>query len=105
MSMEFLIDLIARSGLKSVSYEQFHLTRDSMLKKMARAHSRSVITLSPESHDIEISRLAGRGVYTMDEMENWISRALDYGIYEINIWFFIGMPRQDVKSVHDTLLY
>jgi clorobiocin biosynthesis protein CloN6 len=103
--MDFLLDLIAQSNLKSVSYEQFYLTKDSMLKKMAQAPSNIVITLSPESHDIEISKLAGRGTYTMDEMESWIFRALDYGIHEINIWFFIGMPRQDKKSVHDTLRY
>jgi clorobiocin biosynthesis protein CloN6 len=103
--LEFLIDLIAQSRLKSVNYEQFYLTKDIMLKKMAKANSKTVITLSPESHDIEISRLSGRGTYTMDEMENWISRALDYGIHEIDIWFFIGMPRQDRDSVHDTLRY
>jgi clorobiocin biosynthesis protein CloN6 len=102
---EYLINLIAQYNFKSVNYEQFHLTKDSMLKKMAQAHSETIITLSPESHDIEISKLAGRGTYTMDEMEDWIFRALDYGIYEISIWFFIGMPRQDKKSVYDTLKY
>lgn len=103
--MKFLIDLIARSGLKSVSYEQFNLTSDNMLKRMANAHPKTIITLSPESHDIEISRLAGRGKYTMAKMENWIARALDFGIHEINIWFFIGMPRQDRRSVLATLAY
>lgn len=103
--MQFLIDLIARSGLKSVSYEQFFLTKDTMLKKMANAHPKTIITLSPESHDIEISKLSGRGTYSMAKMENWIARALDFGIYEINIWFFIGMPRQDRKSVLETLTY
>jgi clorobiocin biosynthesis protein CloN6 len=100
-----LQDLIARYNFKSVNFEQFNLTRDNMLKKMARTNRQTIITLSPESHDIEISRLAGRGTYTMDEMEAWISRALDYGIYEISIWFFIGMPGQDRKSVYDTLRY
>ncbi len=103
--MEFLFDLISQSGLKSVSYEQFYLTKDDMLKRMATAHPKTIITLSPESHDVEISKLAGRGAYTMAEMETWIAKALDFGIHEINVWFFIGMPRQDRKSVFATLKY
>ena len=38
------------------------------------------IMLSPESHDPKISAAAGRGTYTMEQMENWIPRALDAGV-------------------------
>jgi clorobiocin biosynthesis protein CloN6 len=100
--LESLFDLISQSSFLSANYEQFHLTSDNMLNKMVKAHSETIITLSPESHDIEISRLSARGTYTMEEMEDWISKALDYGIYEISIWFFVGMPRQDKQSVYDT---
>ena len=65
----------------------------------------SYIMLSPESHDPKISLAAGRGTYTMEEMENWIPRALDAGVKGIMIWFFIGMPYQDRQSVMDTVAY
>lgn len=99
------VDQIGDAGLKSVSYEQFHLTPDDMLARMARANPRTSITLSPESHDPRVAKLAGRGVYSNDEMESWIRRALDAGIQQIDIWYFIGMPEQDVRSVDGTVAY
>jgi clorobiocin biosynthesis protein CloN6 len=72
---------------------------------MAAANARTSITLSPESHDLRIATLAGRGVYTMEEMEAWIEKALDLGIFQIDIWFFIGMQEQTEESVYETVDY
>lgn len=103
--MEFFLDQVARTPLKSISYEQFHLTPDAVLKRMADANKRTIITLSPESHDQRISKLAGRGVYSNDEMERWLDKALGYGIHQVDIWFFVGMPEQDRTSVMETVDY
>ncbi len=100
-----LIDHVAEAGLKSVNYEQFHLPSDEVLERMAAANPQTSITLSPESHDLEVATLAGRGVYTNDEMEAWIARALDRGINRIDLWYFIGMPKQDEQSVRKTVDY
>ena len=85
-----------------MSYEQFHLTPRATLKQMAQANKNTIITLSPESHDLRISKLAGRGTYTNDELEAWLADALDAGISQIDIWYFIGMPEQDADSVKGT---
>lgn len=103
--MEFFLDQVAESNVKSMSYEQFFLTPEPILRKMAAANKRTTITLSPESHDIRISKLSGRGTYTNEELERWIALALDLGIYNIDIWYFVGMPGQDEKSVMDTVEY
>jgi clorobiocin/coumermycin A biosynthesis protein CloN6/CouN6 len=103
--MKRFLGLIAGTSLKSISYEQFHLTSDDVLQEMARANSRTSITLSPESHDMQVARLAGRGVYSPEEMERWIEKALGYGIYGIDVWYFIGMPEQDAESVWGTVEY
>ncbi len=103
--MLHFLDHVERTPLKSISYEQFHLTPDDMLARMAQANRRTIITLSPESHDLQIAKLAGRGVYTNDEMERWIERALNLGIYQIDIWFFIGMCQQDERSVMESVEY
>lgn len=103
--LEYLLDKIEACNLKSINYEQFNLTPDKIMQKMAKANSKTVITLSPESHDLEISKLAGRGTYSMSDMEKWIDKALNYGIYQVDIWFFVGMPKQDKKSVFDTVEY
>ena len=103
--LRYFLDQVADTPLKSISYEQFHLTPDDVLKQMAAANRRTSITLSPESHDLRVAKLAGRGVYTPDEMEDWIERALDLGIHSIDVWYFIGMPEQDEASVMATVDY
>jgi clorobiocin biosynthesis protein CloN6 len=103
--MRDFLEQVARTNLKSISFEQFHLTDDETLQEMARANRRTSITLSPESHDLRIAKLAGRGVYTNEEMEAWIEKALNYGISQVDIWYFIGMPEQTRQSVMETIDY
>jgi clorobiocin biosynthesis protein CloN6 len=102
--MHRYLDAVKEMGYKSVSFEQFNLTPLDTLKKMGESTS-AYIMLSPESHDPKISKAAGRGTYTMEQMENWIPRALDAGVKGIMVWFFIGMPYQDRQSVMDTIAY
>jgi clorobiocin biosynthesis protein CloN6 len=103
--MQRFLGLVGQSNLKSISYEQYFLTPDDVLRQMVKANRRTCITLSPESHDMTVAKLSGRGVYTNDEMEAWISRALDIGIYQIDVWYFIGMPQQGPESVSGSLDY
>lgn len=99
------LDLVGGAGVKSISYEQFRLTSDDVLKRMAAANTETTITLSPESHDPRVAKLAGRGVYSNEEMEAWIDRALGFGIRRVDIWYFVGMPEQDARSVDETVAY
>ncbi len=98
------LDAVKEMGYRSVSFEEYRLTAADTLKKMADS-TQAYIMLSPESHDPVISKLAGRGNYSMAEMEEWIPRALDAGIAGIMVWFFIGMPEQTPQSVLDTVAY
>ena len=98
------LDVVKQMGYKTVNFEQFRLPELQTVEKMARS-TRAIINLSPESHDPVISKLAGRGTYTMRQMEDWIERALDGGIAGVMVWFFIGMPRQTPQSVMDTAAY
>ena len=38
-------------------------------------------------------------------MEAWIERALEIGIHNIDVWYFIGMPEQTPDSVFETVDY
>lgn len=102
--MHQYLDAVREVGYRSVSFEQFNLTPPDILKKMGESTD-AYIMLSPESHDPKISAAAGRGTYTMAQMEDWIPRALDAGVKGIMVWFFIGMPYQDRQSVLDTVAY
>ncbi len=98
------LDGVKEMGYKSALFEQVFLPERDTLERMARSTD-AYIMLSPESHDHTISKLAGRGQYTMDEMEAWIPMALDAGIKGVMVWFFIGMPQQTPRSVLDTVDY
>ena len=81
-SKERLLDFVDQIGdtpLKSVSFEQFHLTPQDVLDRMGKLPSRVSITLSPESHDLTIAKHSGRGVYTNEQMIEWLDRALEAG--------------------------
>jgi clorobiocin biosynthesis protein CloN6 len=103
--LDRFLDIIASSRVRSTSYEQFKLPADSLMRKMVRANPRTSITLSPDSHDLRIAKLAGKGAYSNEQLEAWIDRALDIGIYQIDLWYLVGLPEQDEKSVLDTIDY
>jgi clorobiocin/coumermycin A biosynthesis protein CloN6/CouN6 len=102
--MHRYLDAVKEVGYKSVFFEQFNLTPPDTLRKMGESTD-SYIMLSPESHDPKISAAAGRGTYTMEQMEEWVPRARDAGVKGVMVWFFIGMPYQDRQSVMDTVAY
>ena len=102
--MHQYLDGVKEMGYRNVFFEQFHLTPRDTLEKMGRS-TQAYVMLSPESHDPVISKLAGRGTYSMAEMEAWIPKALDAGIAGVMIWFFIGMPQQTPQSVLETVAY
>jgi len=62
-------------------------------------------TPSPESHDRVVAKHSGRGVYTNEEMEAWIERALERGIHGIDVWYFIGMPHQTERHAMENVEY
>lgn len=102
------LEAVAGSGrVQSVSFEQYRLPSKDLMRQMVKIAPNTDIymNLSPQSHDVEISRLTGRGTYTMQEMEDWIEAALDIGIKGVDIWYTIGMPKQDHASVMGTVEY
>jgi clorobiocin biosynthesis protein CloN6 len=99
------VEQLGETPLKSISFEQFHLTPDDVLRAMVKANDRVSITLSPESHDPHIAKLSGRGVYTNEEMEAWLERALDLGIHAVDVWYFVGMPEQTRDNALESVDY
>lgn len=98
------LETVKEMQYKSVSFELNQLPDTNLLRKMSQS-TQAFIMLSPESHDRSISKAAGRGQYSMSEMEAWIPKALDAGIAGIMVWFFIGMPGQTAQSVMETVEY
>lgn len=99
-----LVKAANKAGIKKVQFELFYLTPKETLVEICK-YVRPTFNLSPQSHDLEISKLAGRGTFTMEQMEDWIEQALPLGVDTINVWFFIGMAKQTTQSVLDTVEY
>jgi len=101
----FILDRVEEANVKSVNYEQFHLTSESDLRRMVKANARTAITLSPESHDLRVAKAAGRGAYTNEQMEAWLELAQSIGVERVDIWYFVGMPLQGEASVRGSVEY
>jgi len=71
---------------------------------LAKAVRTFNVELSPESHDDRVRRACGKG-YTMAEVEENIDWALSLGCNRFDLFFMVGLPEQDRKSVLDTVAY
>jgi clorobiocin biosynthesis protein CloN6 len=91
---------------EKIKYVHFMLNRLPTVEKGLRMSmpSKAIIELSPDSHDCEIAKAGGRGKYTMDEMEDFIDALIDK-IYSFEIYFMIGLPKQTVASIWETVDY
>ncbi len=100
-----LIDAVRDAGLRSVNWECYRLPDDDTLRRMVTASERTLLTLSPDSHDPAVARAAGRGEYDSDELEAFLARAFDLGVGKVDVWYFVGMPQQDERSARQTVAY
>lgn len=100
-----MLDELDRTGCRSVSLEQFFLPSDAVLARIGRMAAQVHVTLSPQSHDRRVARLAGRGVFDEVELEAWLERALDRGVHAVDLWYFVGMPEQTEELVADNVRY
>ncbi len=62
------------------------------------------IEISPESHDDDVRRAFGRP-YGSSELEEFIEAARENGCKRFDLFFMIGLPKQDVNSVMKTVEY
>lgn len=87
-----------------ILFEFFYPASKELLELIASAVPNFYIEISPESHDEEIRRAFGRH-YSNDALERSIADALDLGSKRVDVFFMIGLPRQTVQSVKETIAY
>ena len=87
-----------------VIVEFFSPAPRSFLEEVAAALPNFVMEVSLESHDIEVRRLSGKP-YPDRQMEETMQAALDVGAKRLDVFFMIGMPGQDYRSVMETIDY
>ncbi|MCK5037797.1 MAG: TIGR04190 family B12-binding domain/radical SAM domain protein, partial [Thermoplasmata archaeon] len=60
--------------------------------------------ISPDSHDEEVRKAQGR-CYTNASMERSIHGLVEAGANRVDVFYMIGLPKQDRQSVLDTVKY
>ncbi len=100
-----VLRLLEKGGVKNqVIFELFSPAPADLLRQMSRACPNFCLEISPDSHDPEVRRAAGR-YYSNQDLEQTLSDALAVGCGRLDIFFMIGLPKQTPRSVMDTIDY
>jgi radical SAM superfamily enzyme YgiQ (UPF0313 family) len=100
-----LLDILAHKKVKNqLMLEVFEPVPTWFLQKLSRACSNFCLEISPESHDPEIRKKAGKH-YSNEDMERMITDTLAVGCGRIDIFFMVGIPHQTPQSVMQTVDY
>ncbi|MFC1953937.1 TIGR04190 family B12-binding domain/radical SAM domain protein [Chloroflexota bacterium] len=100
-----LLRLLQKEKIKNqLIFELFTPVSKDILHQMSLASPNFCLEISPESHDPEIRRAAGRN-YSTDSLEQTIRDALDVGCGRLDIFFLIGLPKQTPESVMENIDY
>ena len=87
-----------------VIVELFDAADRPFIQRLAEAMPNWTLEISLESHSEEVRAAFGRP-YANADIEDTMRYALENGVQRLDIFFMIGLPRQDYQSVMDTVDY
>jgi B12-binding domain/radical SAM domain protein len=100
-----LLQALRRAKIKNhMVYEFFRPPSEGIVEEIARTTPNFNIQISPESHDEAVRRAFGRP-YSNKALESFLNAAVRNKAKRIDLFFMIGLPKQDYKSVLETVDY
>jgi len=87
-----------------VCIEFFSPPPAAFLEKVADSFPAFNVEISPESHDINVRKVFGKD-YSNAVLEDMIETLIRIGCKRIDLFFMVGLPRQDYASVMETVRY
>jgi len=87
-----------------VIVEFFDAADQAYIQRLAEAMPNWTLEISLESHSEEVRAAFGRPYKNVD-IENTMRYALEAGVRRLDVFFMIGLPKQDYQSVMDTVDY
>lgn len=87
-----------------VIVELFDPADRAFIQRLARAMPNWTLEISLESHSDEVRAAFGRP-YKNADIEDTMRYALEAGVKRLDVFFMIGLPKQDYRSVMDTVDY
>jgi len=101
---ELLRELRAQRVRVPLVLELFSPAGKEFFEQVREAVPHFNIQFSIESHDEEVRRAFGKG-YSNREVERTVEEALKAGCKRFDLFFMIGLPKQDFSSVLETATY
>ena len=89
---------------RQVIVELFDAADRAFMQNVAGAMPNFTLEISLESHSEEVRKAFGRP-YNNRDIEATMEHALEAGCKRLDIFFMIGLPKQDYQSVMDTIDY
>lgn len=103
--VESFLSLLRREKLDNpLVLELFTTAPKRFLERLSSTIPELYMEISPESHDEEVRRLQGR-LFTNRQLERMIKEALTLGVKRLDVFFLIGLRKQDVASTLKTVEY
>jgi B12-binding domain/radical SAM domain protein len=101
------IDEMAAAGVKNeICFEFFDVPPVDFLQYIDGKLPNWSFEVSPESHDREVRHaMEGQAGYENEAMEHMLREALKLNCHRIDVFYMIGLPKQDYQSVMDTVDY
>ena len=101
------IDEMAATGVDNeVCFEFFDVPPVDFLQYIDARLPNWSFEVSPESHDRKVRHaMEGQAGYENEEMEHMLREALKLNCHRIDVFFMIGLPHQDHRSVMETVDY
>lgn len=100
-----LLHLLQKDRMKNqLILELFSPASGEFLHQVSQSCPGFCLEISPESHDPEVRRAAGKP-YSNEALEQTLSDALSAGCGRLDVFFMIGLPKQTPQSVMDTIDY
>jgi B12-binding domain/radical SAM domain protein len=87
-----------------VIVELFDAADRAFIRRLAEAMPNWTLEISLESHSDEVRAAFGRP-YKNEQIEDTMRYALEAGVQRLDVFFMIGLPKQDYQSVMDTVDY
>ena len=99
------LDAVKKYRIRNeLTVEFFTPPPETFIRKVADCIENFNVEVSPESHDTKIRKAFGKH-YENRELEQMIATLLDAGCKRIDIFFMVGLPYQDYRSVMETVGY
>lgn len=100
-----LLQAMKRRGVSGpIVLELFAPATRAFFEKVRKVIPHCNIQMSTESHDEDVRRAFGKGWRNAD-IEETVKGALDSGCQRLDLFYMIGLPKQDSVSVMDTVRY